>query len=139
MSEALTFKSWLTQPGNHRQLQGIKASVQDLLKRKIDIRSWPDLYQVFEETIEVAEPKRGLFDPIFKLHPPSIARGATEKQVVLYRGALHNPSALPQSQSKQATITYRGNTIVKEKGASETATEKKPGKARYYRGVKIED
>ena len=143
MSQTIVFKSWLIQPGNHRLLNSISETLRSVLHRNVSIQSWPDLYTAFEESVEVSESNREVFEPVFKAIPPTEELGATPKQVRLYRGARVNPDAVPSASAETITVTYRGQVIEKRRTAEETSAvqEKAPDqtatKARYYRGAKI--
>lgn len=139
MAQAIAFKSWLIQPGNHRQISTIREKLQSVLHRRIDIQSWPDLYRAFEESIEVSESHRGVFEPVFETYPPSEELGATAQQIRLYRGARVNPDAIPEANAETITVTYRGQVIEKQRNAEAETGPATAGSAkpRYYRGAKI--
>ena len=145
-SNVVPFSSWVIQPGNHRLLLQIKNKLSAFLNKDIEIKSWTDVYELFEESFEKNEQSKALFQPIFNVQPPLAKTGASQAQIRLYRGAFVDPDALTQADpAKDKTITYRGQQIVvkgKSSGGSDTnsqtSEEPKKGKVRYYRGVKIE-
>lgn len=141
MAQAIAFKTWLIQPGNHRQLTSIREQLRAVLHRKVDIDSWPDLYRAFEESVEVSDSHRHVFEPVFTVCPPCEELGATPKQVRLYRGARVNPDAIPEASSETITVTYRGQVVEKQRHeetpATTEATETSSSKPRYYRGARI--
>lgn len=141
MAQAIAFKSWLIQPGNHRQLTGIREKLYSILQRKVDIDSWPDLYRAFEESVGLSESNREVFEPVFEAYPPTEELGATDRQIRLYRGAQVNPDAIPSATAETVTVTYRGRVIEKRRDAEpEQRAEHSDGggsKPRYYRGAKI--
>lgn len=141
MAQAIAFKSWLIQPGNHRQISSIREKLQSVLHRRVDIQSWPDLYRAFEESVEVSETHRDVFEPVFGHYPPSEEMGATQQQIRLYRGAQVNPEAIPAASAETITVTYRGQVIEKHRHAETETDDSSPSatasKPRYYRGAKI--
>lgn len=141
MAQAIAFKSWLIQPGNHRQITGIREKLYAILHRKVDINSWPDLYRAFEESVELSDANREVFEPVFEAYPPTEELGATDQQIRLYRGARVNPDAIPSATAETVTVTYRGRVIEKRRDAEvekhSEDTDSGSGKPRYYRGARI--
>lgn len=143
MAESMIYTSWLVQPGNHRLMKTVREKLRAILQKNVNIQSWSDLYQAFEESVEVSESNRDLFTPVFETCPPSEELGATPKQIRLYRGAQVNPDELPQSTAESVTVTYRGQVIEKSRKAGEDTDAKKndsaesTSKPRYYRGARI--
>lgn len=142
-TNVIPFGSWVIQPGNHRLLLQIKNKLSPFLQKDIEIKSWQDVYELFEESFNKNEKSKALFQPIFNAQPPSAKTGASQSQIRLYRGAFVDPDALTQPDpTKDKTITYRGRQIVvkaKPTDSANSAAEKpKTTSARYYRGVKID-
>lgn len=135
---AIPFNSWVVQPGNHRLLLRIKDKLCSFLEKDVEIRSWADVYGLFEESFQKNEKSKKWFQPLFVVQPPTSKSGASPHQIRLYRGAFVDPSVLQNpdpSRSKQ--ITYRGQTMTVEAKPQEqlAAAPKKP---RMYRGVRID-
>lgn len=123
----------------------IKEKLSGFLQKDVEIRSWMDVYNLFEESFEKSEKSKALFVPFFNAQPPSSLTGASPGQIRLYRGAFVDPSVLDQPEAgKEKVVTYRGQTITvttpSAKAAAEEAAEKpvRTGKVRYYRGARIE-
>lgn len=142
MAETIEFNQWLVQPGNHRLLTLIRKKLQPLLSRAINIESWPDLYMAFEESVDKNEQNREIFQPVFEQYPPTPETGATTRQMILYRGAIANPDALPQARAETIEVTYRGRTITKNRSEASQSHDNpgklQGGKPRYYRGARID-
>ena len=145
MAESMVFNNWLIQPGNHRLMKKIRENIGGVLNKSVNIQSWPDLYQAFEESVAVSDDCREVFQPVFEVCPPTEELGATQKQIRLYRGAQVNPEALPESTAESVTVTYRGQVIEKSRKATEQLEADASGepakaasKPRYYRGARIE-
>ncbi|GAB1257933.1 hypothetical protein NBRC116494_24350 [Aurantivibrio plasticivorans] len=138
MTQATTFKSWLIQPGHHRELKSICSKAKNILQKNIAVQSWQDLYGYFEETVDVDDTHRTIFDPIFKKHPPTKENGATDRQMKIYRGA--KPVEIEEPEQKEETrVTYRGQAIIKKRSESrDTALETTARKQRYYRGARVD-
>lgn len=138
MGASIEFNRWLVQPGNHRQLQGLRGKLQKILERNIEIHSWMDLYGVFEESVTKNENSRALFGSVFDVCPPTEESGATKKQIMLYRGATVNEEVL-RTERHTKTVIYRGQKIERtvdvEKEKPAASQSDKP--ARYYRGALI--
>lgn len=133
MAADITFKSWVLEPGNYRLVQSIKNRIKELDVCAGALRTWADFYTLWEQSVERQEESKALFKPIFDLFPPTRERGATERQLLLYRG---QTTVLQEPASNAAKlITYRGRQHLSQKTVSEA---EKPKKARYYRGALVQ-
>ncbi len=150
MGETLDFNDWLVRPGNHRAIVTIRKDVKSALGMDANIRSWLDLYRLFEFAVAQTEDAAHWFESVLRANPPSQENGATLNQVLLYRGAYVNKEVLatPPENSRVSTskkVTYRGQVIetplngVAAAGDTEQESAARPKKKRYYRGVLIED
>ncbi|WP_045857595.1 hypothetical protein [Teredinibacter purpureus] len=144
MVENLEFRHWLIQPGNHRIFQKFRQELKQYFTQDVEIKSWMDVYHLFEVALTHTEEAIRWFDPIIRNNPPSAANGATATQILLYRGAYVNRAELPTSSVNHAKrIMYRGQ-VMEDTELAEAAPENDaaevnpPKKVRYYRGVKVE-
>ena len=138
---ALEFNAWLTQPGNHRLVLKIKDKLSAFLNRDVQLRSWADVYNLFEECFPKNETSKSLFEPFFKVQPPTPSSGASARQIQMYRGAFIDKSVLEQPDiDRVKQVTYRGQKldVAVESGAQTKACEAETSVSpRYYRGVRI--
>ncbi|MYM63013.1 hypothetical protein [Pseudomaricurvus sp. HS19] len=148
MGETLDFNDWLVRPGNHRAIVTIRKDVKSALGMDANIRSWLDLYRLFEFAVAQTEDAVSWFENVMRANPPSPENGATLNQVLLYRGAYVNKEALAARPanarvSKTKTVTYRGQVVETSLDGPDRPAEPQPAasakKKRYYRGVLIED
>ena len=147
------FKNWLTKPGHHRQIKSLRTTIKSTLGLDFNFYSWPDIYKCFESlTIQSKENAIGFID-IFISEPPTLKKGATSAQIMLYRGALINQVAgldqeLPtlSAEGHTKTMMYRGqkikaNNLESKANFIESNTDishiQKP--KRFYRGAEVKD
>jgi len=141
--DAIEFNTWLTQPGNHRLVLRIKERLCLFLKRDVEIRSWPDVYGLFEEAFNKNTKSKALFQPFFSVQPPSPKTGASTRQIQLYRGAFVDPEVLKQGDTQGVKqVTYRGHKleVAKQPEIEPASASQVPAKAapRFYRGVRVQ-
>ena len=112
-------------------------SVASNFSAPLKIQSWPDLYLMWETSVALCEESSNLFKPIFDVIPPTSARGATERQLRLYRG--HSTHLEEPKYTGPKQLTYRGHkqlsTVAEE--TPNTCPDAPKAKARYYRGARI--
>lgn len=80
-------RQWLLQPGNHRILRELSNAIKTYIDEDLRIDSWSALYRYFELVTRKQHSARALFDPLFNKMPPCPKLGATQQQLMLYRGA----------------------------------------------------
>jgi len=137
MTEVLDFKSWQLKPGNYRLLKEVQVKIKLILPDFYPARTWSDLYDAFEKSVEKSYSNRDLFDTIFDTCPPKAEKGATERQLRIYRGATPKPDLIQEPSTGQYTVTYRGKEVEKVRDDIIESSDSKNASPRYYRGVRI--
>jgi len=148
------FRNWLLQPGHHRHVLTLKSSVKDILGLDIKFHSWSEIYRSFELATSHSETSLSAFFNIFEIEPPTIEKGATKHQLMLYRGARSSKGATvptPSDQEyKDKKVIYRGGTVastqhkqsnhnVPAQDLSSEAVKSTNKAKRFYRGVEVKE